>query len=350
MEIQNIIDLSNNKKIYLKGFIFVFCIWILSALNYANPDMENYKNLYLVIGQGIRVKSIESGFCLFMAVTNKIGLSYNEFIFIYFTIAILIFIRALSFFEKNLRFVLGLYIIFPLFLDIVQIRNFMAMSIVLFSLRYLMKNNFLNIVLYVIGILIASTFHSIALCYLVFLFFIKREKKGVFILLIAIGIMVLLLMFPEVLKNAIHIEKAKRYMENFLYGTQLHTKILFALYFLFYAYILKLLSNNTSNVIRGSEYSKVTLVYKISKVMFIFLPILFFDVDFFRIYRNLLPVFNATICNQIKYLSTENRIFFKCILVIFMLLSFYFFIAIYTFEDVFISIMRYNYLWGGSSK
>lgn len=345
MNIQKIIDFSRNNVKYFKGIIWVICIWILSTLNFYNPDIDNYKNLYKVIGDGVQVRNIERGFCIFIMLANRINLSYNEFIFVFLSIAVFIFLKALIFFDKDIKTPLLLYIIFPFFLDVVQIRNFMAMAITLFSLRFLVRDDWKGICFYIVGILTASAFHSVALCYLVFIF-IHKKYRATLCILSVIFIALLVTIFSDAVININFIDRMQKYMEKLLQGTRTYTKILFGSFFMFYYIMLKILNVKGTNIVENIGWSKYKLVYAISKMMFIFLPVTFFDVDFFRIYRNIIPLFNVAICSQIKKQNIANRFFYKTILFIFTIVLFWLFIAAYTFEDVFISILKYNYLWG----
>lgn len=134
------------------------------------------------------------------AIVNKIGqvfnLTYEEFRFVYQTILISVLLGTIIKFLKSATLfivVLSLYIIFPFWDDVFQIRNFFAeISFVVAIYMYIKCKRFRTLI-YTAIMLIATTFHSIAWVYVFWAILEKiRNKffiKQIYKLLITFGIL-----------------------------------------------------------------------------------------------------------------------------------------------------------------
>lgn len=158
----------------------IFALWAISAWNTYNPDYNVYKRWFDLKNYGGILKRFEPGFAYSMIVMSKMNLSYQQFLMIYFAIGLIIIALSVKCYCRQPALVILLYGIYPFFMDIVQIRNFMAEAIIIFALRFLEERSKRNIFLYILFVMIASTFH---ITFMVFLIFLLAYFKNYFLTL-----------------------------------------------------------------------------------------------------------------------------------------------------------------------
>ena len=164
----------------LYTFLGTFTLALLMGTSYNMADYENYCGFYassinfdfdffdyggaLWFGY-----SRDSGYTLINYYANYSGFNYIEFK----TILSLLCMLALSYWvyrlSNNCICFLILYLIYPFFMDVIQIRNYIVEIILFYALYDLSQNK--NTIKYVLFVLIAASFHSLALVYLPFAFF-----------------------------------------------------------------------------------------------------------------------------------------------------------------------------------
>ena len=152
-------------------------MWVLYGWNTGNADYMNYNIAYYYNAVSNINWSKEVGFQLLCKLFYKFGLQYNQFLVIISIIGLLLITSTVRRYTKNVAFILATYFIFPFMLDVVQVRNFMAMAIVVFALRFLIERKKWGEVKYIILVMFASTIHYIALFYFLFLLTKVRNTK-----------------------------------------------------------------------------------------------------------------------------------------------------------------------------
>lgn len=146
---------------------------ILFGGNFYNPDYFAYKHVYDHIGfyqvENLLGERFESGFIFLYQIGNKLGLSYQHFLGVLGVLCLLIIVFTVRQYTRRTFIVVGLYLIYPFFMDVVQIRNFVAMVIFFAGIRFYRVKNVTDI-LYSIGfILLATSIHKTMILFLVFI-------------------------------------------------------------------------------------------------------------------------------------------------------------------------------------
>ncbi|WRM21419.1 EpsG family protein [Lacticaseibacillus paracasei] len=142
-----------------------------------------------------------------MSACRKLGLDFNGFKMVnaFLQLGILsipIWKRA-----KHPNIVLLCYSVFPFAMDVTQLRNGLATSVMLFSLDYLFpdarnsSNSFLdkNDVKFLIGILVATMIHTASAFWIIFLIAKKLQTRGVVIFTISFSILFSTLIGPRLI-------------------------------------------------------------------------------------------------------------------------------------------------------
>lgn len=299
-------------------FLFMFLImWFLFGWNTDNADYDNYQRIYDSISQYGGYSGVEIGFEFVCRMGATLGLSYNGFLMIYSFIGLSLIASTARKYSTNHAIMFILYFIYPFLVDIVQIRNFMAMALVIFATRYLVTNENKDYLKYIIFVLLASTFHYSALFYMLFLLVkIKSYKKLIYVTLamVIIGLFARSL-FPSIVGRFLSME---RYGSYFSDGTSFYRIILFFIYFcvsatLTYYVYKRIKSDNSVGPLHEADKKKreqhafAEVVMKINILIFVAYVLVLVDVNFIRLIRNILPL-NYIVFSMIKpkYRITKN--------------------------------------------
>lgn len=297
---------------HLLGFLLLIDLFYI-AINSKNiSDLSTYEMIY-----DSGTNTFESGYTLLTRIGKLVGLDYLGFRTVLFGAGFILIWICLIKLKANVNVVLGIYAIYPFTLDVIQNRNFLAASIILFGIPFLFKENKTGSIEFIICVVLATTIHRISIVYLLLLFAKngRNEKLRKRILLFIVFFAFLLAFFirfsPGMTEAVI----------NFLMSinserTTAYTQILLRWGFLLF-WTMELLYVLSAKIIIsekiGHEYEIVdnipknelaTFIYWINLCCCSLFPLLLININFYRIYRNL------SLVNYIQLpllLSTKNR-------------------------------------------
>lgn len=207
---------KKNKFVYVLLIVFAFIMTV-----YANkiPDLELYKSNYLIGGK-ISEPLYVQGVLLF----RRLGFDYIFYRGVLCALALVIITLSLWEVSPYPNVVMGLYLVYPLCYDAVQIRTFVANAFVIFSVKFIYKfwgnRKLSNILWFVACILIGTGFHYSAILFLLLCccFFDMKRNSLVFWVIIPCGLIVFLLLFAKLMPLIkITMSNANR-MEHFITG------------------------------------------------------------------------------------------------------------------------------------
>lgn len=209
-------------------FLLMLLVIVLFAGNTYNADSLAYSDNYSNIANGKYDPSFEQGFQILNAISFYLGLSYNQFLLIVSSVGILLIVSTMKIYTASVSYVMCLYILYPFVWDTIQVRNFLAMAILIFGSRYIIseKKNYHK---YFLCIIIASTMHITALFYLVgILVSFKDTKKigKVVFTIITVSTIIISIMMPYV----IDISGSRKLEIYFMTQTSWYTKIFIIVY------------------------------------------------------------------------------------------------------------------------
>lgn len=171
--------IKKDSKIIL-CLLFGFSV-IMFGLCTKNPDLLNYIDQY---DNGNNMFN-EPLYLLLADLAHLAGLSYTVFRTLLCSAAFVLMTKTFIDYSPYPTMVLFLYFIYPFSIDAVQVRSFVAMSVVLYSVRFLInyhehKDN-KQIFYFAIGILIATGFHYSSILFAIIgLLFANVKKHWVF--------------------------------------------------------------------------------------------------------------------------------------------------------------------------
>ena len=189
----------------IKTKIFIWistCILVIvSGFRYqVGTDYNTYVNIIQSLPSGQSVHT-EPGFNILIHIINYIGGSYQLVFLIFAFLTVLFFV---NFIINNSKFpMLSIFIFFtlPVFYlaSLNQIRQFLAVSLFAFSLKFIFYNKYIK---YFISIIIASTIHTSAILMLPLYFILKRQITILGYLGLSF-IYILILQFYEIIINVL---------------------------------------------------------------------------------------------------------------------------------------------------
>ncbi|WP_040194944.1 EpsG family protein [Clostridium culturomicium] len=328
--------IKKKSKLITVCMIIFFCILMglnihhISNSGYYNMDFTNYYTLYQGNQTQISGRDIEVGFQFLMLLSNKIGLSYNMFRVLISIIGYTLITVTLKRYTPYTNLIYILYFIFPFLNDAIQIRNFLSMSIIIYSIRYIIEDKKFNSIKYIFGIFLASTIHISSLFYILFLPIKKVNRKILFGVTTYFAVILVALAYTDFYLYLVGIitenDRILRYFDRrTTWGLILVFGILIMFYLTFYV-MYKRCRTDTDSLI---DTKFMNLLLKMNIIMLSIAPLLVYDFNFIRMYRNILPLNYIVFVHAI--LSTKNdrksKILYSFIAVFFVLCLFIIFYA-----------------------
>lgn len=307
------------KKKHGKLILFIFlCLMMLmfcevttptyQHLGYFRGDNEIYEAIYekypsmSIKGalNGNFAFGSEKGFILYSYLLAKIGVPFNIYMaltFIWCTALCYVTFRKIT---SNYSYILMLYFAYYFLFDIQQIRNFIGVSIIIFSMGYLFDGKSFK---YMVGVLIASLFHSSMLTYLLFLVVntksFDKYSKLIFRTSAFFATVVLFMNLAglNVIKNfAMSLASVNSSMYIYDKFNVLRPVIEFAMFAYFTFLTHKIHINHLENPIAKK-------IYHINVVSFLFMPLLLISIVMDRLMRPALLLDYAIFANYYSSLG-----------------------------------------------
>lgn len=184
----SVIYINKYRDIVL-AFIYCFLVLIM-GLAYGQADYDNYIGLYersqlfdinnffdYAYAEQIGY-SKDFGYTFLCKIFNSINFSYADFKFTttMFFLGLLFF--YISKITKFAVLVITLYMIYPFFMDVIQVRNFIIEVLLFVSIYYL--SIYRDTCKYIIIVLISATIHASSILYMPFFIFLKCIENKVF--------------------------------------------------------------------------------------------------------------------------------------------------------------------------
>lgn len=275
--------------------IWLICFLIIIASNTTNiPDYLTYKLIYESSSH-----NIESGYQVLQTLAHTAGLNFETFRFCILLLSFVLMFVGLKKLRIGVNIPFSIYAIYPFTMDVIQYRNMLAISIIIFSVHYLMKPSRGNSIRYIVGVLIAVSVHVLSIVYLLLLIAnYKSEKRTRRQLIIGLFVASIILAVAMKLSGGIstliinymffiNSDKAMAYSRGiinwgFLYFWIMHLGFIASSYFL-KDYVSEDLGENlVDNHPLPKYFIWINLAISCT------FPLCLVNINFYRIYRNLL--------------------------------------------------------------
>lgn len=279
-------SIFKNKK-YLLGSMLIVFMWLLFWGSYQNADYSNYVLHYnQVILTGNDFSSGQFGFTVLMKIAIFFKMEYYQFLIILSTLGLVMITTTINKYTDKPEFVYVLYFFYPFLLDIVQIKHFMAMCFVVFALRYLIKDRFVDIVKFIVLIFIATSIHYIALIFLPLVIVNHIRIKHLYRLMFFYLLLFVPLAYTSFFRNIANSVFSSQGLDTFFtnrarWGFLLQFAIQFTI-------LLMILFSKKFLEKSSGENLFATMVYKANVYMLVLFPLYIINGSFERAFRMLL--------------------------------------------------------------
>lgn len=338
-------SLIKGKGSILKVFLLMM-MWILFWGNYNNPDYFNYTLVYdYILDTGKGYESSQLGFSIIMGIALNFGFEYYQFLMIISFLGLYLIASTVEKYTSKPQLVYVLYFLHPFLLDIVQVRHFLAMSIIIFCIQYLEKNGKLDNMKFIFGILIAFSIHYISIIFLP-LILIKRMKiKRLYIVTFVILVVGIPLAYSNILQGLafylVPIEKVEIYFSN-------RARYGFVIQFFIQGVLLAIIHYSKVFLEKHNKASNtfVELIYKINIYLLILFPLYTINGTFERAFR-MITILNYIVFSLVfsKIINKKKKGLFVLLLLLLSLVLFIYYIFIPLSHTVFFPIFEYNLLF-----
>jgi len=356
---------DRKKKKPLALFTVLALLIILMASNTHNPDYYIYKRWYEfnIIGTSEYLYFFISG--LF----NKIGFSFDIFRIIYSIICLLLINSTVRKIYGDSVFFWFLYFLYPFMMDVVQVRNFIAMSIFIYAIPLLLSKKRWDWLIFLALLAAAVFFQKIFILFLPVAFLMKFKESKIFKYIMVIGILIVVMLtifFSSglgivsnwLLENFAEYDfRINTYMKsNFEFVKQLF--FVAANFFLLF-WSKKILDNRkkiepeifTRDLKAGLQFKFVELMYWINLFIFLYSPLIVINSSFSRLFRNVIPLnYLAAVCT-ISFIKPDksqknlNKIIYISAILGYALFNFGYRIYKDYLYSILIPLFKYNYFF-----
>lgn len=342
------------KESKIVTILLLILLWVLLINNTHNADYNMYEMYYEKYAISEELMSSEPIFQLMCKFFYQIGFDYQMFLSAFFAIIFILIYLSLNKISNNKALVITCYAFFPLCLDAVQIRHFMAATLILYAFSCLIQDkDGKGGRKYLLFNLLAIGFHFSAGFFLpLFLakkYSYKRFVKSLIIVVIIMYILIITDAFVNLCSMFLPQDKVYSYFisgnwKNNINGVILHS--ILQLIPLFMLILVRVICNNSKGY---DEKSLKILDYTIfANIMLIYiLPIYAYTTELSRVFRMFIIVDYIAITNILRKKIVKNDIYIYFILII--LISILFYCLITNVGDVYDktlkSIFMYNNLF-----
>ena len=218
-----VLAIINKKNAVVTALLFVFILLVFWG-NTASPDLEPYRQHYYRYGPQPAIH--EPLYLFFETLFINAGLSYEVFRGVFVVFGLLFVTRAFYKLSPYPTLALLLYSIYPMCIDVVQLRFTTGYAIVfyfsLFLIDYQRTHDLKYILLFLVGIALAAGFHYSCLFYLIMgvVVFDSGRHRNFFLYLVPVALVFLMIgidRFSSMTSNIVGENKADTWMATMRY-------------------------------------------------------------------------------------------------------------------------------------
>lgn len=304
---------KKSKSIYKIEWVW---IWVLLSFcnNTDRPDYQNYVKGYYKFGneQGISMKNSEIGYKLLSKLLYHINLDFEQALAVMMLIVIVLLAVSIPKYTELISFVSSLFMLYPLVMSAIQIRNTFVMAIIVFGVRFLLEGKKWSFVKFGICVAIATTFQTTAIIYLVLLLIPFVSRKNIkYFAVVFLGLMFFLPKIDIPLLRSLFGEG--RYEAKIFWVKNTATEMIFAggwqlscvLLLVFLQYIVQ---KNIKEIQEDQYYFRVNDTFiKINIILLMIIPLYQIDFSTERLFRNTIILNYIMVGNTMQFLKGKEK-------------------------------------------
>lgn len=327
----------------ISSFLFIF-MFLLFGWNYWNGDYDAYENLYNNALAEFAIGGYERGYASLMSMFNLMGFDFQHFFIAVALLSLLLLFDFIIRFSKYPAIFSCIFFCFFFPLDYVILRNFVAFTIVLQGLIFVINQHKYSLCIFSVFVFIASLFHSTAIFYLVLIPFLNRKKirLPIFSIVVVVVTIVFVAFGNRIIGSLVTNVNGRDelYASSFLRfvfnsGIQILNLIIISFYY-----------RKTSILfISEKEQTFNKVLMNINIVLLFLIPIYFSFAIAERLFRNI-SIINMVLMTNILYRYHLNKTKILLFLLLIIYLSYFYLSFIYPYlDDTVYSLYRYNLIF-----
>jgi len=340
-----------NKKVFM---ISLLGMAILFAFGHDNADYLNYAREY---SDSIIMNwdDPEPIWILIMHICNILGMSFSLFKGLIFLVSMLLIFKTVVSITDDVNIVLTMYFLYPFIIDATQIRNFFAMSILCYSLRYLASRRKIDVIKYIISIFLAYGVHNIFIIYLVLIFtkIIDFKKAIIATFVVFVGLIAMFKMLPIlVLKFFGNYHDGMAHTTKYVVKDTVSVVMILALVIFYVATVVGIIWANKQIQemydLNECSMDKLNYIQNLSKcILLMSLSFLLniYSMDFARVLRNILVIEYSILVFVINNNTRHSYIKEKLIILSVVCYGCWVFIYYPYSDTVFYPLFTHNYVY-----
>lgn len=221
--------------------------WVFFSFVTDCADYYNYQYMYDRISTDFSSFNVEFGYSAVSFFSKTVlGLNYQQFRILLSTVALILLYLTVVKYTKNTAYVMALFTLCPMAICVVQIRNWVAFSIVLFGIRFLEKKTYKGYIQYAVCVLIATTLHYTCFFYIFLIAFMLIDKRKLYLVVFIWNFVGRLLFVPIGNYVVSIINKGAAYFKG------LDTSLFFDIYIFLFAIVLHIFVCESIKTIKGA--------------------------------------------------------------------------------------------------
>lgn len=345
----NLFTSLKNKPHRWLEWAFILCLIVLMGANTFNADFATYQWLYTA-----KIPYGEPGYRLLTQFGYLLGLSYQQFRLLLAALFLIILHRGVQKLTTHSAAFLAFYFCYPFFLDLIQLRNFMMMALLVYASHFLLQQTYRNLAFFALFVLLGASFQILGLLYLLVIPLVALDPAnlGKISLLGLVFLLAIVVMIPQMAQlllaalGRLHLSHLSLYFVQKVHLGYLPFWLfsLFDLMFTYFSY--RYLTER--QLLTPQKRQVVWLAFIFTIVGVVTMPLYTFEFSFARALRDVVPFVIVTYLITREALPAKyylrwcyNGIFlgyFACLL---------YFEMLPLLQDTIVPAFSHNWLLGG---
>ncbi len=158
------------------GALIILSLWVLMSLNTANADYVPYEYMYNLHLEN--VSGVNFGYLFLEQMAWSLNLDFTQFRMLYGACGLILIASFVWRYSSKPNVVMAGYALLPFLYDVVQFKFFLSASICIFAFRFLIDKPKLYVLKYLFCVGVASSIHTGALMFGVFLLGVLSYERA----------------------------------------------------------------------------------------------------------------------------------------------------------------------------
>ncbi|MFD0898441.1 EpsG family protein [Loigolactobacillus binensis] len=266
------------------------CLIVLLGGNNKNADFFTYQWLY-----SAHIPYGEPGYQVLTRLGPMLGLNYQQFRLILTAIFMIVLYRGVQKLTPHTAGFMAFYFCYPFFLDLIQLRNFMMMALLVYASHFLLEKTYRNLALFTLFVLLGASLQVLGLLYLLVipLYYFDAHnlwKIGLLTVVFLLSVVVMVPVFSQMMLavlSSLHLNHLSLYFVQKVRLGYIPFWIfsMFDLAFMYYSY--QYLAER--QLLTARKRRIIWLVFTFTVVGVLTMPLYTFEFSFARALRDVLP-------------------------------------------------------------